>query len=183
VPSARQNPPVFAPGRVGEAGRVHTAFVLGGGGILGAHEVGMLRALSEAGIRPDVVVGTSVGAINGALVAADPAWAAARLAGLWQGDELQQAFSENVFISPQRAGEKIYTDQIRRLAAGLGRDGALVIFPKAATGPRAGGGAASGFWNGRAGRTWPPTPGTCRTRCRPAPAAPWPRSPRVPAPT
>jgi hypothetical protein len=45
---------------------VKTAFVLGGGGVLGAHEVGMLRALSEAGIRPDVVVGTSVGAINGA---------------------------------------------------------------------------------------------------------------------
>ena len=36
----------------------------------------------------------------------------------------------NVFISPQRAGEKIYTEQIRRLAAGLGHDGALVIFPE-----------------------------------------------------
>ena len=76
---------------------MYTAFVLGGGGILGAHEVGMLGALSEAGIRPDVVVGTSVGAINGALLAADPAGAAARLASLWQGDELQQAFSESVW--------------------------------------------------------------------------------------
>lgn len=36
----------------------------------------------------------------------------------------------NVFISSRRAGEKIYTDQIRRLAAGLGHDGALVIFPE-----------------------------------------------------
>ena len=36
----------------------------------------------------------------------------------------------NVFISPRQAGEKIYTDQIRRLAAGLGHDGALVIFPE-----------------------------------------------------
>jgi 1-acyl-sn-glycerol-3-phosphate acyltransferase len=36
----------------------------------------------------------------------------------------------NVFISPQRAGEKIYTDQIRRLAAGLDHNGALVIFPE-----------------------------------------------------
>src|SRR6266566_4600654 len=34
-----------------------TAFVLGGGGLLGAHEVGMLRALTEAGVRPDLVVG------------------------------------------------------------------------------------------------------------------------------
>ena len=36
----------------------------------------------------------------------------------------------NVFISPRQAGEKIYTGQITRLAAGLGHDGALVIFPE-----------------------------------------------------
>jgi NTE family protein len=75
---------------------VTVAFVLGGGGVLGAHEVGMLRALREAGIQPDVVVGTSVGAINGAFVAADPAGAADRLAGLWQGEALRQAFSETL---------------------------------------------------------------------------------------
>jgi len=72
---------------------VKTAFVLGGGGVLGAHEVGMLRALSEAGIVPDVVVGTSVGAINGAFVAAGPAGAADLLRELWQGDAARQAFS------------------------------------------------------------------------------------------
>ena len=76
---------------------METAFVLGGGGVLGAHEVGMLRALSEAGIAPDVVVGTSVGAINGAFVAADPAGAAAWLARAWQGEALQHAFSETFF--------------------------------------------------------------------------------------
>ena len=70
-----------------------TAFVLGGGGVLGAHEVGMLRALDEAGIRPDLVVGTSVGAINGAFVAADPGAAAGRLGALWAGAHLQRAFS------------------------------------------------------------------------------------------
>lgn len=60
------------------------AFVLGGGGVLGASEVGMLRALLEAGIRPDVIVGTSVGALNGAVVAARPDLAAVqRLAELW----------------------------------------------------------------------------------------------------
>lgn len=62
-----------------------TAFVLGGGGVLGAAEVGMLRALLEAGVVPDLVVGTSVGAINGAFLAADPSVAATgRLAELWQ---------------------------------------------------------------------------------------------------
>ena len=48
------------------------AFVLGGGGVRGAVEIGMIRALFEAGVRPDLVVGTSIGAINGALVAKDP---------------------------------------------------------------------------------------------------------------
>ena len=78
------------------------AFVLGGGGVLGAHEVGMLRALGEAGIRPDLVVGTSVGAINGAFVAADPDGAAERLAGLWQGEALRQAFSETILSRATR---------------------------------------------------------------------------------
>src|SRR3984885_5107091 len=55
-----------------------TAFVLGGGGLLGALEVGMLRALAEAGIPPDPVVGTSIGAINGAFVAAGPPGGAGR---------------------------------------------------------------------------------------------------------
>jgi NTE family protein len=49
-----------------------TAFVLGGGGMLGAAEVGMLRALIEQAILPDLIVGSSVGALNGALIAADP---------------------------------------------------------------------------------------------------------------
>ena len=74
-----------------------TAFVLGGGGVLGAYEVGMLRALAEARIQPDVVVGTSVGALNGACVAADPDGAAAWLGEVWQGDAVQQAFSETIF--------------------------------------------------------------------------------------
>ena len=61
------------------------AFVLGGGGVLGAGEVGMLRALLEAGIAPDLVLGTSVGALNGAFLAAEPTVAATiRLADLWR---------------------------------------------------------------------------------------------------
>jgi NTE family protein len=60
------------------------AFVLGGGGVLGAAEVGMLQALLEAGIRPDLIVGTSVGAVNGVVLAAEPSMAAVdRLVGLW----------------------------------------------------------------------------------------------------
>jgi len=66
------------------AGRPGTALVLGGGGVLGAVQVGMLRAVLEVGIRPDLVLGTSVGALNGAVLAADPTPAAAeRLRELW----------------------------------------------------------------------------------------------------
>ncbi|MFE9424702.1 patatin-like phospholipase family protein [Kitasatospora sp. NPDC006697] len=74
------------PSDAGSADGLRRAFVLGGGGYLGAHEVGMLQALLAAGIRPDLVVGTSVGAINGALIAADPSSAAVRrLADVWVG--------------------------------------------------------------------------------------------------
>jgi NTE family protein len=51
---------------------VTTAFVLGGGGRWGAVEVGMLRALDEAGIVPDLVLGTSIGAFNGSVIADRP---------------------------------------------------------------------------------------------------------------
>jgi NTE family protein len=66
-------------------GRHVTAFVLGGGGRWGAVEVGMLRALEDAGIRADLVVGTSIGAFNGAVYAARPGPAAIdTLADLWR---------------------------------------------------------------------------------------------------
>jgi NTE family protein len=48
------------------------AFVLTGGGTLGAVQVGMLRALVERGVRADVVLGSSVGALNAAAFAQDP---------------------------------------------------------------------------------------------------------------
>ena len=51
---------------------MRTAFVLAGGGSLGAVQVGMLRALQDHRIAPDFVVGSSVGAINAAFYAGDP---------------------------------------------------------------------------------------------------------------
>src|SRR5712691_8152293 len=98
-----------------------TAFVLGGGGLLGAHEVGMLRALTEAGIRPDLVVGTSIGALNGLLVAADPVGAAARLSQMWQGEELRLAFSEKLWgraVRLVRSGTHLHSfESLRRVLA------------------------------------------------------------------
>lgn len=75
-----------------------TAFVLGGGGVLGAVQVGMLRALTDAGIRPDLVLGTSVGALNGAVLAAvEPAEAADRLDALWSSPDARALFAAGTF--------------------------------------------------------------------------------------
>lgn len=62
-----------------------TAFVLSGGASLGAVQVGMLTALHERGIRPDFVVGTSVGGLNGAWLAGRyDEEGLARLAEMWR---------------------------------------------------------------------------------------------------
>lgn len=84
-----------------------TAFVLGGGGVLGAVEVGMLRALLERGIRPDLVLGTSVGALNGAMVARDPSPAViGKLTELWQSasqPQSQQVYGDSPLRTVRRA--------------------------------------------------------------------------------
>jgi NTE family protein len=58
-------------------------YVLGGGGSLGAVQVGMLQALGERDIAPGLVTGSSVGSLNGAVVAQDPTGAANRLSHFW----------------------------------------------------------------------------------------------------
>lgn len=70
------------------------AFVLSGGASLGAIQVGMLRALSEAGVTPDLVVGTSVGGLNGAVVAehASLTEAVASLEATWRGLQRRHVF-------------------------------------------------------------------------------------------
>lgn len=72
-------------------------FVLGGGGSLGAMQVGMLRALDEYDIRPDLVTGTSVGSLNGAFLAHEPEDATRRLPAIWAQMTRQEAFPGGVF--------------------------------------------------------------------------------------
>lgn len=85
--------------------RAGDAFVLGGGGVLGAVEVGMLRALLERGIRPDLVLGTSVGALNGAMVARDPTPAVIdRLVSLWESAAVDgQIYADTALQRVKRA--------------------------------------------------------------------------------
>ncbi len=72
-----------------------TAFVFAGGGNRGAVHVGQLRALQERGITPDLIVGTSVGALNGAVVARDPHPDVAReMLRMWQTEEARAVFGQ-----------------------------------------------------------------------------------------
>jgi NTE family protein len=71
----------------------HTAFVLAGGGSLGAVQVGMLRALVAAGVAADLVVGASAGAINACYFAGEPtAGGVAELESIWRGLRRRDVF-------------------------------------------------------------------------------------------
>lgn len=71
-----------------------TAFVLAGGATRGASQVGMLQALTERGIRADLVVGTSIGALNGACYAETPTLdGLQRLEALWYEPPRADIFS------------------------------------------------------------------------------------------
>lgn len=92
-------------GAVADAGRRSgrlRAFALEGGGSYGAAQVGMLLALVDAGIQPDLVVGTSVGALNGALLAArlDLRRSLGDLERMWRGLRRRD-------VLPVRAGDTV----------------------------------------------------------------------------
>ncbi len=75
------------PGRHGLPGQV--VLVLQGGGALGAYQVGVYEALHDAGIEPDWVIGTSIGAINAAVIAGNrPVDRMDRLNAFWRHVEL-----------------------------------------------------------------------------------------------
>jgi len=68
--------------------------VLQGGGALGAYQAGVYEALHEAGVEPDWVIGTSIGAINGALIAGNTAEnRIARLREFWRRVEQTTPFA------------------------------------------------------------------------------------------
>ncbi len=96
-------------------------FVLSGGASLGSVQVGMLRALDEAGVRPDFVVGTSVGALNGAIIAAHPDDAVDRLTETWLEMQRSDVFPGNLLGSIWRLGRTrthaIGTEGLQRVAA------------------------------------------------------------------
>jgi NTE family protein len=77
----------------GRSGQRQAGTSYDGGGSLGAVEVGMLEALVEAGVRADLIVGASAGAVNGAHFAGRPDAAGVRaLRAIWQGLRARDVF-------------------------------------------------------------------------------------------
>jgi NTE family protein len=83
-----------APVAPGAGGEPTTAFVLSGGASLGALQVGMLQALYERGVVPDLLVATSVGALNAAFVASRPQTVATarELGRVWRNLQREDIF-------------------------------------------------------------------------------------------
>lgn len=99
-------------------------FVLSGGGNLGAIQVGQLRALTEHGIEPDLVLGCSVGALNGAAFAADPTPdGVAALAASWADTttpELMPSSRVPGALALVRKGSSLYSNEgLRRSIHGF----------------------------------------------------------------
>nr|WP_237552738.1 patatin-like phospholipase family protein [Streptomyces sp. SID5789] len=93
------------------------AVVVGAGGVLGAAHVGVGHALEQRGFRPDMIIGTSVGALNGAIAAAHPDRAAPWLEHVWT--QLRRRDVYQLGFPASRSG--IFTDRgLRRLIARAG---------------------------------------------------------------
>ncbi|MGW1339558.1 patatin-like phospholipase family protein [Kribbella sp. NPDC002412] len=91
------------------------AVALGGGGVLGAAHVGVGYALEQHGFVPDLIVGTSVGALTGAIAAAHPDRAAPWLDEVWTHLRRRDVFPFG-YLSSQRSA--IFNDRgLRRLIA------------------------------------------------------------------
>ncbi|MFJ5886219.1 patatin-like phospholipase family protein [Kitasatospora cineracea] len=92
-------------------GRGKVAFVLGGGGERGGNQVGMVRALLEAGITPDLVVGTSIGSVQGAILAKNPSLSVvAELVELWM---------EFISMRVMKPSLKAFAANVRHVRPGL----------------------------------------------------------------
>ncbi|WP_276768521.1 patatin-like phospholipase family protein [Dielma fastidiosa] len=72
------------------------AFVLAGGGSKGAYEIGFYKAIQELGIQPDIVTGTSIGALIGCMIAQNDYEEAVRL---WENMDITQVMNNGISVS------------------------------------------------------------------------------------
>jgi NTE family protein len=102
-----------------EGDRPKTAFIFAGGGSFGAIHVGMLHSLASYGITADMVVGSSVGALNGAYYAGNPTTEGIqRLDAIWRGLRRNDVFPlmwRTMTRFLYRRGFLITSDALRQL--------------------------------------------------------------------
>ena len=144
--ASEEVPPERTPRFEKPAARPNVALVLGGGGPRGFAHVGVIKVLEEAGIRPDIVVGTSVGALVGALYASGIE--ARRLEAEAMDLNVAQFFELRMVIGKHSTGsytqswvnERVEHRPLEGLRIPLVatatrvRDGALVLFNRGDTG-------------------------------------------------
>ncbi|MGH9170942.1 MAG: patatin-like phospholipase family protein [Acidimicrobiales bacterium] len=114
-----EKPTLSLPGK-----EIGTVFVLGGGGVRGALQVGMLRALCERGIVADLLVGTSIGAVNAVAFAGEPTIEGVYLAAhIWQRIGTSDVFPRSRFHGSWRYFERreavFPNDGLRRIVTGV----------------------------------------------------------------
>jgi NTE family protein len=118
---------VMQPSSSHTGGDKQTAFVLSGGASLGAMQAGMLRALYESGIVPDLIVATSAGALNAAFIASRPQTVdtAHELAMVWRDlhrDDIFPLHPRQVFSGLANRQDHLVPDSGMRKLAGTHLD-------------------------------------------------------------
>lgn len=98
------------------------AYVLAGGASYGAVQVGHLRALAETDIEPDLIVGTSVGSLNGAILAEDPEAAPTRLTELWSNITRAEVFGRTIDMA---------VNMVAHQPSATGNDGLRAVIERA----------------------------------------------------
>lgn len=96
----------------------HTALVLGGGGMKGIAHIGVWKALEDAGVRPDVIVGTSIGALIGTCLAGGMGWRElAELARQLHKDDIVKINRRAIFFGGVRESAVFMGDHFRAYIA------------------------------------------------------------------
>lgn len=97
-----------------------TVLVLGGGGMKGIAHIGVWKALEEAGVRPDAIIGTSIGALIGAGIAAGYGWRElADIARRLTKDDIVAINRRAVFFGGVREDAVFLGDHFRRYIEGI----------------------------------------------------------------
>ena len=116
TPPASANKAHKLPGQV--------VLVLQGGGALGAYQGGIYEALHEAGIEPNWVIGTSIGAINAGIIAGNPPdKRLARLREFWARMEYKPWWANSPFLAPWLGNGRFleeFTNETARMMALFG---------------------------------------------------------------